>query len=211
MIKLINLLKEIIIEPEESMRTGRRKKLNPRVVVRIDEILMREIIQHLSNTDSLDYCIESEIYTDERILDLVREQMAFAGTETVRNGEEMLVTLNNISDVTDQEVIDYIESNDELLKYLRNLTRDYYLQEVDLDSIREEIEHHLDPNDPDHDSNYAEHIAYWVVTIDEQLHPETVILEQSVGYVDYVYSHLLKSELFLENKLHIFRHGREAR
>lgn len=209
--KLINLLKEIYIEPEQGMQTGRHKKFRSSVVDHIDKILNREMIDQLSNTNSLDYCIESEIYNDDHILDLIRKQMAFAGVELLRNGKEMLVTLNNISDVTDQEVIDYIESNDELLKYLRNLTRDFYLQEVDLDSLRGEIEDHLDPNDPEHDSYYAEHVAYWEVVIDEQLDPETVILEQSVGYVDYVYSHLVKSELFLENKLHIFRHGRKTR
>ena len=119
-------LKEINIKPSG---TSLSSEIINKIKTEVAEYLAYEV-SHINNRTAVSYYLDSNIY--DTLYSFVVDQMIFTNHEVFKNGEETLVSHNNVDIIEEEDILDYIESNLELQSYLKQLLITFYSENVDI-------------------------------------------------------------------------------
>jgi hypothetical protein len=67
------------------------------------------------------------------------DQMIFNNYEVFKNGEEILLSYNNQNIIDEQDIIDYINTKPDLQEYLSKILKEFYLENVEVDTIYKNV------------------------------------------------------------------------
>jgi hypothetical protein len=134
-IKLKNLLSEIkLTNPDKELASEISMEDIESATDKIIEIIKSEITDFENEKDIIRYYVDNDrIYDD--LKKYVGNLMVRDNIEVSRNGNDILLTYKNISSLTKDEIIDYVESNKELYKYLESLIYQFYRDNIDMDTL----------------------------------------------------------------------------
>ena len=97
-------------------------------------ILKNEIITGFKDITDLTY-----YYFDFQSINIFKQfiidQMIFNNYEVFKNGQEILVSYNNKNIINEKDIIDYINENHNLKKYLKQLLVKFYYENVEVNEI----------------------------------------------------------------------------
>ena len=133
MIKLTTILNEIRINDPSTVNIfepDAEDYIREYINKEIDKLAAREIKLH--NKYILEYLLKQTAYTNiySPVARFIKLHMIANHYEVVKNGQEMLVSLSNAKLVNKTDIIDYINENIDLKRYLEKITWRYYINYV---------------------------------------------------------------------------------
>ena len=165
------------------------------------------IIDQMNNRGSvLDYYLDSSIY--DTFKSFIIDQMIFNNYEVFKDGEEILVSYNNENIIDEQDVIDYVENNSELEKYLEQLLMTFYYENVDINGVLTVAlnQARQDKKDFEDDGeNYGKwDIEYSVNRAIDNLSFSTYFSDviYDNNFEEFIQKEFLKADIIKENKMY---------
>jgi len=205
----VNTPQVSIIEPniEDHIREHINKE--------IDKLTTREI--KLYNKYVLDYILEQNAYVNNYspVARFIKLHMIANHHEIMKNGQEILVGLSNAKLVNKEDIIDYINENINLKRYLEKITWRYYIDYVNehrnevVDKVINELIYYYESEGALNNMNFVDHILTKSGAPDEIIQhqfddsvltfPEEAFSEPE--FEEYLRQILEKSEMLGENTM----------
>lgn len=195
--KLINLLKEIIVKPSGA-------PIPPEVKNKIDHIIANQLPKDIEQQreDIGDPFTMVNDKGEDLLFDFIIDHMIASHHEILKGGQEILVSHSNRELVKEEDILDYLEENPGLKRYLDNLIWKYCMETVDINAIKQAA--YKKYTDGIESSKWLPHPDEWFLTVFKDRVQNQGWLEPFVDFYDavwdpefpiYLYSALLKSDL----------------
>jgi hypothetical protein len=210
----VNLDEIKIKDPQvDAMDSDVEDLIREQINKEIDKLAIKEIKSN--NTYFLDYLLNQTAYTNAYsvVARFIKLHMIANNHEVLKNGQDILVSLSNAKLVNKADMIDYINENIDLKRYLEKITWRYYIKNVNekrddiVDNIVDKfIEYVDDPLEYINVNNIKEYTAFLLDGLigdyfDENGlgYPEEIF--NTSEFEEYLRQTLEQSEMLGENKM----------
>ena len=194
-----------INKPTESLPTGFMDDVKDTINRHIVS-LVKEYTDE--NGDPAAEFVKDEKYgTHDAIIEFIREHMVVNHYEFEKDGKEIIASPLNVSTISDEDVLDYLNDNTELKRYINKVIWKSYFETVDIGDVRNKVFNYIktkEHSDVPHQRNTQDYFDVYVPLVmnkvlDYYIDPIEIFEEND--FVQQVNNTLLKSDFINEYKV----------
>lgn len=190
-----------INKPSESIPTA--------FINQVKDAINRHIVKlakEYEGEPSVEFVKDEKYGTHDAIIDFIKEHMVVNHYEFEKDGKEIIASPLNVSTISDEDVLDYLESNTDLKRYLNKVIWKAYFETIDIDKIRNKVFKYINTEDNelkyyDNTDDYFD--VYVPLIIDRQIdyYIDPIEIFEENDFVQSVNNTLLKSTFINEYKI----------
>ena len=160
------------------------------------------------NGDPAAEFVKDEKYgTHDAIIEFIREHMVVNHYEFEKDGKEIIASPLNVSTISDEDVLDYLNDNTELKRYINKVIWKAYFETVDIGDVRNKVFNYIktkEHSDVPHQRNTQDYFDVYIPLVmnkvlDYYIDPIEIFEEND--FVQQVNNTLLKSNFINEYKI----------
>jgi hypothetical protein len=151
--------------------------------------------------------IKDEKYgTHDAIIEFIKEHMVVNHYEFEKDGKEIIASPLNVSTISDEDILDYLNDNADLKSYINKVIWKAYFETVDIGDIRNKVLNYI--NKENHELNYYNNTdnyfdVYVPLVMNKVLdyYVDPIEIFEENDFVQQVNNTLLKSDFINEYKI----------
>ena len=160
------------------------------------------------NGDPAAEFVKDEKYgTHDAIIEFIREHMVVNHYEFEKDGKEIIASPLNVSTISDEDVLDYLNDNIDLKSYINKVIWKAYFETIDIGKLRNQVFDYITKKEhPDlpHQRNTKEYFDVYIPllidkVVDYYIEPSEIFTEND--FIQSVNNTLLKSNFINEIKI----------
>ena len=151
--------------------------------------------------------IKDEKYgTHDAIIDFIKEHMVVNHYEFEKDGKEIIASPLNVSTISDEDVLDYLNSNTDLKSYINKVIWKAYFEAVDIGDIRNKVLNYIskEAGELNYYNNTDDYFDVYVPLVMNKVldyYTDPIEIFSENDFVQQVNNTLLKSDFINEYKI----------
>jgi hypothetical protein len=159
------------------------------------------------DTPAVEFVKDEKYGTHDTIIDFIKEHMVVNHYEFEKDGKEIIASPLNVSTISDEDVLDYLNDNIDLKRYINKVIWKAYFEAIDINEIRNKVFNYIKTKEhPDlpHTRNTKDYYDVYIPlliekVVDYYIEPSEIFNEND--FVQQVNNTLLKSDFINEYKI----------
>jgi hypothetical protein len=99
------------------------------------------------DTPAVEFVKDEKYGTHDTIIDFIKEHMVVNHYEFEKDGKEIIASPLNVSTISDEDVLDYLNDNVDLKRYINKVIWKAYFETVDIGDIRNKVLNYINKED----------------------------------------------------------------
>jgi hypothetical protein len=91
------------------------------------------------NTPAVEFVKDEKYDTHDAVIDFIKEHMVVNHYEFEKDGKEIIASPLNVSTISDEDVLDYLNDNIDLKRYINKVIWKAYFETIDINEIRSKV------------------------------------------------------------------------
>jgi len=159
------------------------------------------------DTPAVEFVKDEKYGTHDTVIDFIKEHMVVNHYEFEKDGKEIIASPLNVSTISDEDVLDYLNDNVDLKRYINKVIWKAYFEAIDINEIRNKVFNYIKTKEhPDlpHTRNTKDYYDVYIPlliekVVDYYIEPSEIFNEND--FVQQVNNTLLKSDFINEYKI----------
>jgi hypothetical protein len=159
------------------------------------------------DTPAVEFVKDEKYDTHDIIIDFIKEHMVVNHYEFEKDGKEIIASPLNVSTISGEDVLDYLNDNVDLKRYINKVIWKAYFEAIDINEIRNKVFNYIKTKEhPDlpHTRNTKDYYDVYIPlliekVVDYYIEPSEIFNEND--FVQQVNNTLLKSDFINEYKI----------
>lgn len=178
----------------------------------VKDAINRQIISNVkeyideNGNPAVEFVKDEKYGTHDAIIEFIKEHMVVNHYEFEKDGKEIIASPLNVSTISDEDVLDYLNDNADLKSYINKVIWKAYFETVDIGDIRNKVLNYI--NKENHELNYYNNTddyfdVYVPLVMNKALdyYTDPIEIFDENDFVQQVNNTLLKSDFINEYKI----------
>ena len=158
-------------------------------------------------TPAVEFIKDENYGTHDAVIEFIKEHMVVNHYEFEKDGKEIIASPLNVSTISDEDVLDYLNDNIDLKSYINKVIWKAYFETIDIGKLRNQVFDYITKKEhPDlpHQRNTKEYFDVYIPllidkVVDYYIEPSEIFTEND--FIQSVNNTLLKSNFINEIKI----------
>jgi hypothetical protein len=159
------------------------------------------------DTPAVEFVKDEKYGTHDTVIDFIKEHMVVNHYEFEKDGKEIIASPLNVSTISDEDVLDYLNDNVDLKRYINKVIWKAYFETIDINEIRNKVFNYIKTKghpDLPHTRNTKDYYDVYIPLLIEKVvdyYIDPIEIFDENDFVQQVNNTLLKSNFINEYKI----------